>query len=216
MKKEFLILIILPLGLSSCTTVLHRSEQSGYATGVESSLHSAQDFYQERSQAQWLQTQTELGIPSNRRLTDHEVRAIRTRMELNRLEGQLSHRAERNQYYSYKPYFQNDHQRIQFLRIPTREGRERFAQAYGLGTQETEFDRETIRLIENKDIARGMSRNAVKQSWGEPDRREYAGNPIYGNEAWRYNTQVSTPDGYKQEVRYVIFEAGRVAGWETH
>ena len=216
MKKHILPFLTLSMGLSACTTVLERSESSGYAIPMESSLGSTQDFYQERNQTEWLQTQSELGIPSNRRLNDNEVRAVRTRMELNRLERRLNHRAERNQYFSYKPYFQNDHQRIQFLRIPTVQGRERFAQAHGLTTQENEFDRETIRLIENKDIARGMSRNAVRQSWGEPERREFAGNPMYGNEAWRYSTQVSTPDGYRQEVRYVIFEAGRVAGWETH
>ncbi|MEK6556591.1 MAG: hypothetical protein AABZ31_15180, partial [Bdellovibrionota bacterium] len=70
-------------------------------------------------------------------------------------------------------------------------------------------------LIENNDIARGMSRNAVIQSWGNPDMEEFAGNPVYGNERWVYNKQVSTDQGYKQERRLIYFEAGRVVGWET-
>lgn len=60
-----------------------------------------------------------------------------------------------------------------------------------------------------------MPAEYVKKSWGEPVNIEVSGNPIYRNERWQYNKQVATPQGYKQEKRYVYFEGGRVVGWET-
>ena len=70
-------------------------------------------------------------------------------------------------------------------------------------------------VVDSQDIALGMPTEYVKKSWGEPNNVEVSGNPIYRNERWQYNKQVSTPQGYKQEKRFVYFEGGRVVGWET-
>lgn len=215
--EKILTLALLTLGLSACA-VLQRSEQSGYAhenEGLEA-YNSIDDFYKSRRQLEWTEARAELGYPEGKTLNEMEANAVLARVELRRLESKLTYESEKRQYYAYKPYFRNDYERIQFLRIPTREARERFARQKGLRSEEMDFDRMTMQLIEANDVGRGMSPNAVKQSWGEPDFIETAGNPIYGNERWIYNKLVSTQDGYRQEKRIIYFESGRVAGWETY
>ena len=58
-----------------------------------------------------------------------------------------------------------------------------------------------------------MSKRAVQESWGEPERIEVAGNPTYGNERWKYSTYVSSTEGFNEEERMIYFEGGRVVGW---
>lgn len=212
---KILTLLVLSLGLSACSTILQRSERSGYADDGESRVETIEEYYSEKQKLRFDRAREELGISEGRPLTEGEVAAIRTRVELHRLEQALTHDAEKRQYYSYKPYFRNDAERVYFLSLPNREARERYARQRNLSTEETQFDQATLNLIEANDIGKGMSRNAVRQSWGEPDVIESAGNPIYGNERWVYNKLMSTQDGYKNERRIIYFEAGRVVGWET-
>jgi len=202
------------LGLSACS-ISHRSEQSGYANHFGSQAGSAQEFYREKRQNEWQSAKSDLGHNEQAELNPETAYQIRQRIELQRLEKEISNQQEKRQYYSYKPYFKNDADRIQFLKLPNREAKERWARQMGLTTEEKSFDNQTSELIDKNDIAKGMTRKAVTQSWGEPEIVEHAGNPIYGNERWRYNKLVSTEEGYKQETRIVYFEAGRVIGWET-
>ena len=109
----------------------------------------------------------------------------------------------------------NDAERIFFLKLPDANSKLNWAASRGISSIENSFDITTQNLIDSSDIVKGMSRNAVKQSWGEPDAIEVAGNNMYGNERWIYKKLMSTDEGYQHETRYVYFEAGRVNGWET-
>lgn len=64
------------------------------------------------------------------------------------------------------------------------------------------------RAIETRDIILGMTRQDVMQSWGEPVQREVAGNGGSGHERWTYGSRYNF-----NRARTVIFENGRVAGW---
>jgi len=205
---------VFSLGLSACSLIDTRSESSGYADQTNAPS-TAQEFYQERGAKNFNAAKEELGIQSGREVGEAEAQAIRMRVDLNRLERNLQNSQDQKQYYSLKPYFRSDAERIYFLRLPTKEARDRWANNQGITSNETVFDPSTNQLIEKNDIARGMSRGAVRQSWGEPDFVETAGNTMYGNERWRYSKQVSTEEGYKNETRIIFFESGRVVGWET-
>lgn len=213
MHKLLFAAIPLSLGLTACS-LFQRSDISGYAESGNNPS-SAQEFYRIRQAKAFTAAKEELGIQSERELSEDEFQAVQARVELNRLEKGLNSSPEKKQYYALKPYFNNDLERIYFLRLPTREIRERWAARKGLTTNETAFDPGIMELIEKNDVARGMSRGAVRQSWGEPDFIEVAGKDLYGNERWRYTKLVSTEDGYKSETRIIFFEAGRVVGWET-
>lgn len=55
------------------------------------------------------------------------------------------------------------------------------------------------------DVALGMSMDDVMQNWGQPERRDVAGNPELKNERWAFRKDGS--------IKYIYFEAGRVEGW---
>jgi hypothetical protein len=218
MNLRFVFILLSLYGLTACS-VIQRNPSSGYATYQDqgSALQTVDQFYKGRAQAKWAQAEEELGYTErgSRELTEQEAQEVKARIMLKRLEDSLQFSVERKQYYGYKPYFKNDFERIHFLRLPNREARERYAQSIGLHTADADFDQSTLSLIETGDLAKGMSKKAVAQSWGEPEFREVAGDELYGNERWHYKKLVSTEDGYKQERRIIYFEAGRVAGWET-
>lgn len=71
------------------------------------------------------------------------------------------------------------------------------------------------KLIDDNDIATGMTKKAVQDSWGPADDILVSGNPIYGNEKWIYKGQIGSSEGYVTEIRTVLFENGRVVGWNT-
>lgn len=70
-------------------------------------------------------------------------------------------------------------------------------------------------LVENQDIAIGMTQDLVRKAWGEPESIDVSGNRIYKNEKWKFSRTMTLGDGFKSEKRYVYFEGGRVVGWET-
>lgn len=198
------------LGLSACA-MIERSPRSGYMTEYESTA-SANDIYVERRMNVENQAREELGL-LGRPLTDPERQALEDRIRLKRLEGKLTTRRDKQQYYGVRSSMRNDRERIYFLSLPTYEARERWADSRGFRA-ETGHNEETARIIEAKDIALGMTQKAVMESWGDPDAVEIAGNPIYGFERWKYNRFVSGQEGYQKEMRIVYFEGGRVVGWE--
>lgn len=206
--------IIILHGLTACSIMsASRSESSGY-TNYDGPTY-AQEFYIERKSRLIEDAKEELGLAGRSELSEQEINALKARIELNHYEKNLVYEVEKKQYYSLKPYFRNDRERIQFLKLPDLDSRSRWANRRNLTTQQTVFEPAINKLIEHNDIARGMTRSAVHQSWGEPDIVEVAGDQLHGNERWRYTKLVASEAGYNNETRIIYFEGGIVVGWET-
>lgn len=156
----------------------------------------------------------ELGFDPKKTLTDEQKKQIVDRKRLRELERSLDTHKERLQYSKVLPWFKNDQEKIEMLNIPSIEGRQVWINKNKIWSRAKSL-KEYDEVVESADIAMGMPAEYVKKSWGEPDNVETSGNPIYRNERWQYNKQVSTPQGYKNEKRLVYFEGGRVVGWET-
>lgn len=199
------------LGLSACA--MFEIDKTQYRT--TNAGPGVQQFYAERQQLKFSEAKQELGLANTRELTQEEVMQIYKRVELHRLESQLDNKTDRQQYFTLKPYFKSDQERIDFLKLPGQYARQNYAATRGIAALETNFDSTTNNLIENNDIAKGMSMSAVQQSWGEPELKETAGNPMYGHQAWHYRKMVSTDSGYSEQTRIIYFESGRVSGWQT-
>lgn len=197
----------LSVGLSACGT-MQRSHVSGYAYHDEE-LASVRD----RRSADRDGVAADLGFAS-RELSDKEARAVEDRSILNRAEKMLEGKREREQYFRNKAYFRSDRERAEFLRLDGFEARGRYLSARGIDGSETTNPPEIQALVDINDITLGMSKSAVKESWGEPEGVEIAGNPLYGNERWHYTEQLPSTEGYNTENRFVYFEGGRVVGWE--
>lgn len=202
----------LPLALSVLTSCvqLQRSSESGYYGRDEEPA-----FSRDRRSAERAAAMSDMGVGTNRELSDREIEAVNTRIALNKAEKALEGKREREQYYKNKPYMKNDLDRLEFLRLDSYEARNRWLNAKGILASTNTYAPEIQSLIDQNDIALGMTKQAVRDSWGEPDLVEVAGNPIYGNERWHYSEQTSSTEGYHTQNRLVYFEAGRVAGWES-
>ncbi len=212
MKKVALTLIATAaVGLCGCTS-MHRSQASGY----NAFSHEAPGFSRDRKFYDREKSTNELGLAQHSNLSGEEVSAVDARTRLRKAEAMLEGKRERDQYFKNKPYLRNDFDRLQFLSLDNFADRGRWLTSHGVFGTDTPNAPEIQALIDINDLTTGMTKQAVKDSWGEPELVEVAGNPLYGNERWAYNEQLPSSDGFQTEKRIVYFEGGRVIGWERH
>lgn len=206
-------ILISSLGLSACAT-LERDPRSGYNSRNEYRSDSVREFYQERQDKEEIDAREELGY-DGRALNERERARLEDRIRLKRMEAEIESKRDQKQYYSVRGVMPNDRERMQFLSLPSYEAKQRWLQNRGYLKEETSYPDNIAKTIEAHDIALGMSQKAVRESWGDPDFVENAGNPMYGYERWNYHRFTPSSDGYNKENRIVYFESGRVVGWET-
>lgn len=156
----------------------------------------------------------ELGLDPKKQLTDTERKDVMNRRRLRQLERGLDSQRERVNYSKVLPLFATDQEKIEYLSIPSLEGRQSWVNRNKLWGRD-KGNPDLMATADAKDIAVGMSQELVRRSWGEPNQIEASGNPIYKNERWKYIRELPSLSGYKRERRYVYFEGGRVVGWET-
>ncbi len=137
------------------------------------------------------------------------------RRSLFTLERSLSDEREKIQYYKNKRLLGDDATRTAFLKIKGYEKRQQWLIANRLVPKPENISDEFQEVIENHDIALGMSKELVRKSWGDPESIDVAGNPVYQNERWNYKAYVTDTSGYKKENRLVYFEGGYVVGWDS-
>lgn len=156
----------------------------------------------------------ELGFDPKKGLNPSERKDVLTRRKLRQLERGLDSPKERVNYSKVMSLFANDQEKIDYLSIPSIDGRQAWAVRNKLWNRD-KTNPDFIALTETQDITLGMTQELVRKSWGEPAQVEHSGNPIYKNERWKYLREIPTVSGYKREKRFVYFEGGRVVGWET-
>lgn len=149
----------------------------------------------------------------NRKLTMKEAELLEKKANLRRLEKNLSSNEERQQYQKSKVFFKDLDDNVEFLSLPDVNSRERWLNA-NAGPQQR-FARDIAKIIESGDIAIGMSRDAVRESWGRPRVIDYSGHKELGNERWVYQDSKPTSDGFEEMQKIVFFKAGVVVGWKT-
>lgn len=184
---------------SGCSNLLKRHASSGYTDQLTRSPSGHNVIYKTYKQPL---------ISDSVSLSDSET--------LKSLESGLLDPQEVKQYYYYKPLLKTDEQRIQFLRQSGLINRNNFAQNTLFNDNSGKFSNAVLNLISRRDIAVGMSKMAVLESWGKPTTVKYAGPKLKENEMWQYQRQVATSSGFVDQTRQVYFEAGHVAGWETN
>ncbi len=198
--------LLIVTGLSACALL----DGAGNRRGVYDADEELAQYYREKRQEERNRARTQLGR-SPAAIEDPFVDA---RIKLNRLEKQIPTKNEKALYYKYRPYIGDDRARMEFLSQPSYEAKSEWLRRRKITTEVFEYPKAVQDIINNNDICLGMTRQGVQESWGEPDIKEVAGDPMYGNERWKYTTSVSTENGFNQEVRYVYFDGGLVSGWE--
>lgn len=210
------IILFTTMHLIGCMT-LHRSRESGYSLNDQSTKAKITTEVNQRSilDPEIRKIAYELGLDPRIQLSQGELNLVKDRMLVRTLERSLNSRKEKEQYSKVLPWFMNDQEKLEFLSIPSLEGRQTWIQQHQLWTRSQAPNEELKNLVDNQDITLGMQQDLVRKSWGEPQTVEVSGNPIYKNERWKYIRYITSPDGFKKETRLVYFEGGRVVGWES-
>lgn len=199
--KRISLLIATALLSLSCTS-LQRSPSSGYSAQSARGMDDGDG--------------TLLDDKEVRNLTPEEREQYEESTLLRRLEAVITTSEERAQYNRFKTTMESDRERIEFLTLDGYSARERYLTNKGYTEAPNRHPRDVASLIEQNDIAIGMGRKAVLESWGDPAQVEVAGRPENGNERWLYSEYVSTPEGYQEEKRVLYFQNGKLVGWEKY
>lgn len=139
------------------------------------------------------------------RLREREERSLEN--ELAKLESAQSEGAAAH-YQQYRARLGSTSERIYFLQLKSKTDREEYLSSRGLLTDTAAvmpFEHQWA--VQQGELALGMSKDDVEESWGRPERVDVAGNPSYENERWMYRR-----DG---AAKYIFFENGRVGGWNS-
>lgn len=187
---------------TSCATIdLQRSIASGYADYSGSQEASLNDI---RAPANF----------QSRVLESEEINLLSSDQMIKNLEANLLTPEERAHYLRVRNNL-NTKDRVGYLNLPDITTRERWLQNKGLYNPTQNFSNQVEELIRNNDIALGMSKMAVEESWGSPQSKAISGDPKFENEKWVFTVPVPSDSEYRIEKRTVIFTNGRVAGWRT-
>jgi len=123
--------------------------------------------------------------------------------ELQSLENRLGDQ-EYEEYMQVKGALNSDHERIYYLRLLPQE-KQQYLQARNIRIQKKYVSVREFHQSRASNIVLGMGKNEVLGTMGQPDRRDFAGSPMEGNERWAYHSG--------GRVRYIFFESGQVDGW---
>ena len=129
--------------------------------------------------------------------------------ELNDKESRLSKRESRR-YRSNRELFDSDSERIYYLNLPMEDRLGYLSRKRGdlrrLDFKDTGYSNLERRAIRKRQLFVGMTKGAVRRSWGSPEKVEYAGNPRMENEKWTFY--------HGRSRKNVFFESGIVQGWD--
>jgi hypothetical protein len=184
--------------LATACSLVQRSPESGYGEKQDSWSNIKRTSQVDRSTNE-----------------DVEEQHLSQKTILRHLENAISTRKELEQYSKALPWFKNDKEKIEFLKLPDFEARQQWLQDNDFSSRAQSITDSMKELVDAQDIAVGMPEALVKKAWGDPESVEVSGNPQFHNFRWHYNRYVSTPDGYKKERKVVYFEGGKVVGWEV-
>ncbi len=141
-------------------------------------------------------------IPKERQ---RQVQKITLPEELLTLEENLTDQ-EFKHYEKHKNKLKGVSEKIYFLKLNGIRQRDQYLWEKGFRNDFAQASPKELNAIYQREITLGMSKKAVRDSWGQPVKIEIAGNPRYENERWSF---------YEYgKLKYVFFENGRVEGWD--
>jgi len=213
-KNTFLIVIIVFLS-SGCSGWLHNRSYLKEMEQVKDNFFVPRKDFEVVSGDSGKQFRSKREITRRTPLT-YKKRQQRRRKrsllrELDQKEGGLSRR-ESKRYRRNEGLFNNDSERIYYLNLPIEDRLGYLSRKRGnlkrldfADSKYTSFERGAIR---KRQLFVGMTKRAVKRSWGSPERVEFAGNPRQQNEKWTFY--------HGKSRKNVFFESGIVQGWEFY
>jgi hypothetical protein len=208
MKSILYLILVLPL--VACTMVPNRSYLAEMEHNDDAFFQPREDFpvvpgdtgRSWRTEKAW---QRRTPASETTRLREREDRSLEN--ELARLESAQSEGAATH-YQQYRAKLATTSERIYFLQLKSKADREQYLSSRGFLVETAAvMPFEHHWAAQQGELLPGMSKEDVQESWGRPERVDFAGNPTYENERWMYRR-----DG---AAKYIFFESGRVGGWTS-
>lgn len=204
-----ILFLVLTLPLAACSLVPNRSYLAEMEEDDSAFFQPREDFpvvpgdtgRSWRTQKDW---QRRTPASETSRLREREEQSLEN--ELAKLESAQSEGAA-NHYQQYRARLGSTSERIYFLQLKSKTEREEYLSSRGMLTETAVMPFEHQWATAQGELLLGMSKTDVEESWGRPDRVDFAGNPTYENERWMYRR-----DG---AAKYIFFESGRVGGWTS-
>lgn len=204
-----ILFLVLTLPLAACSLVPNRSYLAEMEDDDSAFFQPREDFpvvpgdsgRSWRTQKDW---QRRTPASETSRLREREEVSLEN--ELAKLESAQSEGAA-NHYQQYRAKLGSTSERIYFLQLKSKTDREEYLSSRGMLTETAVMPFEHQWATAQGELLLGMSKTDVEESWGRPDRVDFAGNPTYENERWMYRR-----DG---AAKYIFFESGRVGGWSS-
>lgn len=141
--------------------------------------------------------------PATERMREKDLYNNSIKRELVGLENQMD-AAEYQQYIKIRNSLGSDSEKIYYLRLSARDKAEYLA-LRRIESPRYYSVRESKVASFNSEIIMGMGKKDVLRSWGQPDKKDFSGDPRYQNERWAYSRN--------GRVKYIYFEGGQVGGW---
>lgn len=209
---KLLSLIIAAASLASCSMLDHRDfedEMSDFRDDGSSSFEPNIDFPVVAGDTGEMGTDWEIinsrtpASRSQRKLNDYEVSI---RAELYSLEGKLDE-IDQRKYIKYKDKLGSDSQKIYYLSLDPMERSEYLITRGLVDGQRSAYYTHGERAIASlsRDVIVGMHKSEVEKVWGEPARKDFAGDKRDQNERWAYRRN--------DKVKFIYFNSGMVEGW---
>lgn len=209
MKNITNILILLVLfSLTGCAMLEHRdfeAEMDPFRMDDPMFLPNRDFAVVPGDDGRYYRNETEIRgrTPATRRMLEKERFDNSLKREVVSLENKLDD-AGYQEYLKIRNKLGSDSEKIYYLGLTPREKRE-YLSIRKIQAPKYYTVRESQMATYQKEVVMGMGKTDVLRSWGEPDRKDYSGDPRYQNERWAYSRNGRT--------KYIYFEGGLVGGW---
>lgn len=196
------------LGLMSCSMLDRRDyfDQMDNQFGLGEPMFRPYDDFQvvPGDSGRFMGEEEILGrVPATGAMREQSAYEKSISREMRELEARLSD-LDYEAYSQIKGQLSSNYERIYYLRLYPDE-RAQYLQSKGIQSKRFYNTQEALSVGRRGEISLGMGKGEVLDTWGAPERRDYAGSPLEGNERWAYSNN--------GQRRYIYFESGQVEGW---
>lgn len=204
-----LLILLISLIVSSCAMMEHRDfegQMDPYRADNDPLFIPNRDFaVVPGDTGRFYRSNQEINerTPATARMKEQDLYKSSIKRELRGLENQISD-AEYQYYLRIRNSLGSDSEKIYYLRLSQAEKKEYLA-LRRIEVPRYYSVRESKIASFQKEIVMGMGKSDVLRSWGQPDKKDYSGDPRYQNERWAYSRNGT--------VKYIYFEGGHVGGW---
>lgn len=204
-----ILILLISIAASSCAMMEHRdfeAQMDPYQANNDPLFLPNRDFaVVPGDSGRYFRNNNEINerTPATAQMREKDLYNNSIRRELVGLENKMDD-ATYQEYIKVRDKLGSNSEKIYFLRLSSHEKRE-YLQLRRIKVPQYYTVRESRIASYSKQVIMGMGKKDVLRSLGQPDKKDYSGDPRFQNERWAYSRNGT--------VKYIYFEGGQVGGW---